>query len=68
MQKRQDPRDRHRRNRPDSRAEKALGAKFNIRAFHDMVLALGSVPIPELDRRVDQFIRDGGKGPYPDEE
>ncbi|MBN8840068.1 MAG: DUF885 family protein [Sphingomonadales bacterium] len=51
-----------------ARAEKALGAKFNIRAFHDTVLALGSVPIPELDRRIDQFIRDGGKGPYPDEE
>jgi uncharacterized protein (DUF885 family) len=51
-----------------ARAEKALGAKFNIRAFHDAVLALGSVPISEIDRRVDQLIADGGKGPYPDEE
>jgi uncharacterized protein (DUF885 family) len=48
-----------------ARAERALGPKFDIRAFHDAVLALGSVPIPELDRRVDQLIRDGGKGPYP---
>lgn len=54
--------------RARARAEKALGAKFNIRAFHDAVLALGSVPIPEIDRRVDQLIADGGKGPYPDEE
>lgn len=51
-----------------ARAEKALGAKFDIRAFHDAVLALGSVPIPEIDRRIDQLIADGGKGPYPDEE
>jgi uncharacterized protein (DUF885 family) len=51
-----------------ARAEKALGAKFNIRAFHDAILALGSAPIPVIDQRVDQFIADGGKGPYPDEE
>jgi uncharacterized protein (DUF885 family) len=51
-----------------ARAEKALGAKFNIRAFHDAILALGSVPIPVIDQRVDQFIAEGGKGPYPDEE
>lgn len=50
------------------RAEKALGPKFNIRAFHDAVLALGSVPIPEIDRRIDQLIAESGKGPYPDEE
>ena len=51
-----------------ARAEKALGAKFNIRAFHDAILALGSVPIPVIDQRIDQFIAEGGKGPYPDEE
>jgi hypothetical protein len=27
---------------------------------------LGSVPIPVLQARVDRFIADGGKGPYPD--
>ena len=48
------------------RAEKALGAKFDIRAFHDAVLELGSVPLPVIDARVDQLIADGGKGPYPD--
>ncbi|MGR4866522.1 DUF885 domain-containing protein [Caulobacter sp. LARHSG274] len=50
------------------RAEQALGPKFNIRAFHDAVLQLGSVPLPVIDARVDQLIAEGGKGPYPDEE
>lgn len=50
------------------RAEKALGPKFNIRAFHDAVLETGSVPLPVLTARIDKFIADGGKGPYPDEE
>ncbi len=49
-----------------AKAEKALGPKFDIRAFHDAVLALGSVPLPVLQARIDEFIRDGGKGPYPD--
>ncbi|WP_231627741.1 DUF885 family protein [Novosphingobium sp. AAP1] len=51
-----------------ARAEKALGDKFNIRAFHDAVLELGSVPLPVLHARIDRFIAEGGKGPYPDEE
>ncbi|WP_367120015.1 DUF885 family protein [Sphingomonas sp.] len=51
-----------------AKAEKALGPKFNIRAFHDMILALGSVPLPVLDQAVDGFIAKGGIGPYPDEE
>ncbi|MEC3911928.1 DUF885 family protein [Sphingobium sp. CR2-8] len=50
------------------KAEKALGPKFNIRAFHDAVLEIGAVPLPVIDQRVDQLIADGGKGPYPDEE
>jgi len=48
------------------KAEKALGEKFDIRAFHDTVLQLGSVPLPVLEARIDQFIADGGKSPYPD--
>jgi uncharacterized protein (DUF885 family) len=51
-----------------AKAEAALGPKFNIRAFHDTVLQLGSVPLPLLEARVDRFIAEGGKGPYPDEE
>jgi uncharacterized protein (DUF885 family) len=48
------------------KAEKALGEHFNIRAFHDTVLELGSVPLPVLTARIDRFIAEGGKGPYPD--
>jgi uncharacterized protein (DUF885 family) len=49
-----------------AKAEAALGARFNIRAFHDTVLELGSVPLPVLEARIDRFIAEGGKGPYPD--
>ena len=51
-----------------AKAEAALGSRFNIRAFHDTVLSLGSVPLPVLSDRIDQFIAEGGVGPYPDEE
>jgi uncharacterized protein (DUF885 family) len=50
------------------RAEKELGAKFNIRAFHDAVLELGSVPLPVVTARIDRFIAEGGRGPYPEME
>ncbi len=50
--------------RARAKAEKALGPRFDIRAFHDTVLSLGSVPLPVLEARVDRFIADGGKGPY----
>jgi uncharacterized protein (DUF885 family) len=50
------------------KAEKALGPAFNIRAFHDAVLELGSVPLPVLEEHIDRFIDAGGKGPYPQEE
>jgi len=50
------------------RAEHALGERFNVRAFHDAVLELGSVPLPVLQARVDRFIAESGRGPYPDVE
>jgi uncharacterized protein (DUF885 family) len=46
------------------KAEAALGPKFDIRAFHDTVLQLGSVPLPVLEARIDTFIAEGGKSPY----
>lgn len=49
-------------------AEKALGERFNIRAFHDALLELGSVPLPVLKARIERFIAEGGRGPYPDME
>ena len=50
-----------------AKAEKALGAKFDIRNFHDTVLQLGSVPLPLLASRIDRFIAEGGPNPYPKE-
>jgi len=46
-----------------ARAEKALGEKFDIRAFHDTVLSTGSVPLPVLEARIDKFIKEGGPEP-----
>jgi uncharacterized protein (DUF885 family) len=50
------------------KAEAALGAKFNLRAFHDAVLETGSVPLPALEEHIDAWIAGGGVGPYPDME
>ena len=36
--------------------------------FHDAVLELCSVPLPVVTARIDRFIAEGGKGPYPDME
>lgn len=39
-------------------AERELGDKFDLRAFHDAILSLGSVPLPLLDQRVKEFIHE----------
>lgn len=46
-----------------AKAEKALGDRFDIRAFHDTVLSTGSVPLPVLEQRIDRFIAEGGPEP-----
>jgi len=38
------------------KAKTELGAKFDIKAFHDVVLTGGSMPLALLEQRVDQWI------------
>ena len=44
------------------RAKEALGKDFNIRAFHDVVLGAGSLPLDALEARVMDWI-DSKTGP-----
>jgi len=39
------------------RAQTALGAKFDIKAFHDEVLDSGALPLDVLDQRVTAWIK-----------
>jgi len=45
-----------------ARAEAELGDRFDIRAFHDAVLAEGSVPLPVLEARIGAFIDESKAG------
>lgn len=38
------------------KAEAALGPKFDIKGFHDLLIASGSQPLSILERRVDEWI------------
>jgi uncharacterized protein (DUF885 family) len=38
------------------KAEAALGSKFDIKGFHDLLIASGSQPLSILERRVDEWI------------
>jgi uncharacterized protein (DUF885 family) len=38
------------------KAEAALGAKFDIRAFHDQVLNTGALPLAVLEKKIDSWI------------
>jgi len=39
-----------------ARAEKELGAKFDIRAFHDQVIDSGALPLDVLEQQIDAWI------------
>ncbi len=49
------------------RARQRLGARFDIRRFHDVVLENGSLPLRLLERLVDDWIQDQLKRPAPGE-
>jgi uncharacterized protein (DUF885 family) len=38
------------------KAERALGPKFDIKAFHDLLIGSGSLPLSILEREVDRWI------------
>ena len=38
------------------KAEAALGPKFDVKAFDDLIISEGSQPLPVLERRVDEWI------------
>jgi uncharacterized protein (DUF885 family) len=43
------------------KAKTALGARFDLKAFHTLVLENGAVPLTVLERLVDDWIARGGK-------
>lgn len=39
-----------------SKAERQLGPKFDLRAFHDAVLGSGALPLPALEAKIERWI------------
>jgi len=44
------------------RAQKALGPKFDIRAFHDELLGAGALPLDVLEKRMENWIARASRG------
>jgi uncharacterized protein (DUF885 family) len=47
--------------RMKAKAQKALGAKFDPRAFHAQVLMTGALPMAVLEKKINDWIAGGGK-------
>lgn len=47
-------------SRAKAKAESALGARFDPRAFHAAVLDTGALPMPVLEAKIDRWIAGGG--------
>ena len=47
-----------------AQAERRLGADFDLRAFHDVVLGAGSIPLTVLEKRVNFWINAQQFKPY----
>lgn len=43
------------------KARSTLGGRFDIKAFHDIILKSGPVPLDVMEQRVDAWIAQGGK-------
>jgi uncharacterized protein (DUF885 family) len=43
------------------RAKQKLGARFDLRAFNDLIVETGAVPITVLDGVVDNWASSGGR-------
>ena len=43
-----------------AKAQAALGARFDIRQFHDQILGSGALPLPVLEAKIDRWIAAGG--------
>jgi uncharacterized protein (DUF885 family) len=44
-------------NRQRESAQKALGTKFDLKAFNDTVVLGGNVPLDVLARNVEEYVR-----------
>jgi uncharacterized protein (DUF885 family) len=48
-------------NRLRDRAKAALGAKYDLRTFNDLLVETGAVPLTVLSDQVDAYVRAGGR-------